>query len=245
MINTHWGGVVEDNSFGTHEFLDLVEQLGADAYITGNVGSGTPQEMMEWVEYMTSDAVSPMANLRRQNGREKPWRLPYFGVANESWGCGGNMRPEYYADEYRKYKTFVTNYDRSKPIFRIAAGANAEEYKWTEVMMRVAGRRDGRPDAALLHAATGNWGKKGSATGFAEDQWFSTLQQDAAHGRADHAHAEIMDKAEATSPRRGPAPTRRSAWWSTSGAPGTTSSPERSPASCISRTRCATRSSRR
>src|SRR5262245_55851245 len=104
MINTHWGGVVEDNSFGTHEFMDLVEQLGTDAYVTGNVGSGTPQEMMEWVEYMTSDAISPMADLRRQNGREKPWHLPYFGIANEPWGCGGNMRPEYYADEYRKYK---------------------------------------------------------------------------------------------------------------------------------------------
>ena len=128
MINTHWGGVVEDNSFGTHEFMDLVEQLGTDAYVTGNVGSGTPQEMMEWVEYMTSDAVSPMANLRRQNGREKAWRLPYFGVANEPWGCGGNMRPEYYADEYRRYNTFVKNYDRGKPIYRIAAGANSEDY---------------------------------------------------------------------------------------------------------------------
>src|SRR6476646_4863687 len=82
MINTHWGGVVEDNSFGTHEFMDLVEQLGTDAYITGNVGCGTPQEMMEWVEYMTSDAISPMANLRRQNGHEKPWRVAFFGVAN-------------------------------------------------------------------------------------------------------------------------------------------------------------------
>ena len=95
MINTHWGGVVEDNSFGTHEFMDLVELLGTDAYITGNVGSGTSQEMMEWVEYLTSDAVSPMANLRRQNGREKAWRVPYFGLGNEPWGCGGNMRPEY------------------------------------------------------------------------------------------------------------------------------------------------------
>ena len=107
MINTHWGGVVEDNSFGTHEFMDLVEQLGTDAYITGNIGSGTPQEMMEWVEYMTSDAVSPMANLRRQNGRDKPWRVPYFGLGNEPWGCGGNMRAEYYADELRKYNTFT------------------------------------------------------------------------------------------------------------------------------------------
>jgi alpha-N-arabinofuranosidase len=197
MINTHWGGVVEDNSFGTHEFMDLVEQLGTDAYVTGNVGSGTPQEMMEWVEYMTSDAVSPMANLRRQNGREKPWRLPYFGIANEPWGCGGNMRPEYYADEYRKYNTFVKNYDRTKPIYRIAAGANSQEYRWTEVMMEMAGRR---MDGLSLHyytLPTGNWGAKGSATVFGEDQWFSTLQRTLRMDEMIAKHGAIMDKAEA------------------------------------------------
>jgi alpha-L-arabinofuranosidase len=196
MINTHWGGVVEDNSFGTHEFMDLVEQLGTDAYITGNVGSGTPQEMMEWVEYMTSDAVSPMANLRRQNGREKSWRLPYFGIANEPWGCGGNMRPEYYADEYRKYNTFVKNYDRAKPIYRIAAGANAEDYKWTEVMMTVAGRR---MDGLSIHyytLPTGNWRTKGPATGFGEDQWFSTLLRTLRMDELITKHAAIMTKAE-------------------------------------------------
>ena len=95
MINTHWGGVVENNHFGTHEFMDLCEQIGADPYVCGNVGSGTVQEMMEWVEYITSDADSPMANLRRANGRDKPWKLPYFGVGNESWGCGGSMTPDY------------------------------------------------------------------------------------------------------------------------------------------------------
>src|SRR5262245_20130915 len=197
MINTHWGGVVEDNSFGTHEFMDLVEQLGTDAYVTGNVGSGTPQEMMEWVEYMTSDAISPMANLRRQSGREKPWRLPYFGIANEPWGCGGNMRPEYYADEYRKYNTFVKNYDRGKPIYRIAAGANSQDYKWTEVLMGMAGRR---MDGLSLHyytLPTGNWGAKGSATVFGEDQWFSTLQRTLRMDELITKHAEIMDKAEA------------------------------------------------
>jgi alpha-N-arabinofuranosidase len=197
MINTHWGGVVEDNSFGTHEFMDLVEQLGTDAYVTGNVGSGTPQEMMEWVEYMTSDAISPMANQRRQNGREKPWRVPYFGIANEPWGCGGNMRPEYYADEYRKYNTFVKNYDRAKPIYRIAAGANAQDYGWTEVLMNVAGRR---MDGLSLHyytLPTGNWATKGSATSFGEDLWLSTLQRTLRMDELIAKHAEIMDKAEA------------------------------------------------
>ena len=98
-INTHWGGVVEDNAFGTHEFLDLCEQLGCEPYICGNLGSGTPQEMKDWIEYITSDANTPLANLRRANGREKPWKLPYLGMGNESWGCGGNMRPEFYAGQ--------------------------------------------------------------------------------------------------------------------------------------------------
>ena len=106
-VNTHWGGVVEDNAFGTHEFLDFASCIGADAYIAGNVGSGTPQEMAEWVEYMTSDGDSTLAKLRRKNGRDKPWKVPYFGVGNENWGCGGNMRAEYYADLYRRYSTFV------------------------------------------------------------------------------------------------------------------------------------------
>jgi alpha-N-arabinofuranosidase len=153
--------------------------------------------MMEWVEYMTSDAISPMANLRRQNGREKPWPLPYFGIANEPWGCGGNMRPEYYADEYRKYNTFVKNYDRSKPIYRIAAGANSQDYKWTEVMMSVAGRR---MDGLSLHyytLPTGNWSAKGSATVFGEDQWFSTLHKTLRMEELVARHAEAMDKAEA------------------------------------------------
>jgi alpha-L-arabinofuranosidase len=197
MINTHWGGVVEDNSFGTHEFMDLVEQLGTDAYITGNVGSGTPQEMMEWVEYMTSDAISPMANLRRQNGREKAWRVAYFGLGNEPWGCGGNMRAEYYADELRKYNTFIKNYDPTKPIYRIAAGANSGDYNWTEVLMDRAGRR--HMNAASLHyytLPTGQWNAKGSATQFGEDRWFSTFERTLVMNDLITKHAAVMDKTD-------------------------------------------------
>jgi alpha-N-arabinofuranosidase len=196
MINTHWGGVVEDNSFGTHEFMDLVEQLGTDAYITGNIGSGTPQEMMEWVEYMTSDAVSPMANLRRQNGRDKPWRLPYFGIGNEPWGCGGNMRAEYYADELRKYNTFVKNYDRANPISRIAAGANSHDYTWTEVLMDRVGRRMNALSVHYYTLPTGNWNRKGSATAFGEDQWFATLERTLVMDELLAKHGAIMDKSD-------------------------------------------------
>ena len=100
MVNTHWGNVVEDNSFGTHEFLELCRQLGCEPYINGNVGSGTVREMVEWVEYLNSPGDSTVVRRRWANGREAPWGVKYWGVGNENWGCGGNMRPEYYADEY-------------------------------------------------------------------------------------------------------------------------------------------------
>lgn len=193
MINTHWGGVVENNHFGTHEFMDLCELIGAEPYVCGNVGSGTPQEMMEWVEYMTSDAQSPMANLRRKNGREEPWRLTYFGVGNESWGCGGNMRPEFYADNFRRYATFVKNYPGNR-IYRIACGANDFEYNWTEVLMQNAGRQMNGLSLHYYTLPTGEWKNKGEALGFGEAEWFATLER---AGRMDEIiakHSAIMDK---------------------------------------------------
>ena len=135
MVNTNWGGVVENNHFGTHEFFELCEQLGTEPYICGNVGSGTVQEMRDWVEYMTFDGDSPLANERRKNGREKPWKLKFFGVGNENWGCGGNMRPEYYADLYKRYATFIRNYG-DEPIYKIAGGPNVDDTRWMETLMQ-------------------------------------------------------------------------------------------------------------
>lgn len=117
MVNTHWGDVTEDNSFGTHEFFELCAQIGCKTYINGNVGSGTVEEMSEWVEYMTFDGVSRMTELRKKNGREKPWKIDYFGVGNENWGCGGNMTPGYYANLYRRYQTFVRTYKKRPAYF--------------------------------------------------------------------------------------------------------------------------------
>jgi alpha-N-arabinofuranosidase len=195
MINTHWGGVTENNHFGTHEFMDLVEQLGCEAYICGNVGSGTVQEMMEWVEYMTSSASSPMANLRRANGRAEPWKVKYFGVGNESWGCGGNMTPEYYAGEFRRYNTFVKNYDRENPIYRIAGGANGDDANWTEVLMKNAGKQMNGLSLHYYTLPTGSWrGSKGAATGFGEDQYFATLRNTLAMDGIVTRHSAIMDK---------------------------------------------------
>jgi len=193
MINTHWGGVVEDNSFGTHEFMDFCEQVGTGPYVCGNVGSGTVQEMMEWVEYMTSDADSPLANLRRQNGRDKPWKVPMMAVGNESWGCGGNMRSEYYADEFRRYNTFAKNYPGNR-IYRVAGGSSGNDFNWTEVLMAMAGKQ---MDGLSLHyytLPTDDWKKKGSATEFDEAGWFATVKHTLRMDEYLAKHAAIMDK---------------------------------------------------
>jgi len=192
MINTHWGGVVENNHFGTHEFLMLCELLGAEPYINGNVGSGTVQEMSEWVEYMTFDGVSPMAELRRENGREQPWKVKYFGVGNENWGCGGNMRPEYYADLYRQFQTYVRNYGDNR-IHKIACGPSEGDYHWMETLMKQANRF---MDSITLHYYTipGTWASKGPATGFPEADFGGTLKKAMHMEELITRHSAIMDQ---------------------------------------------------
>lgn len=193
-INTHWGGVIENNHFGTHEFFDFCAMIGADAYICGNVGSGTVQEMEQWIEYISFAGSSQMANLRRNNGREQPWKLPYFGVGNESWGCGGSMRPEYYADLYRRYQSYVHSLS-GNTIFKIACGANAADYSWTEVLMREAASK---MHGLSLHYYTRpleeSWDIKGPATGFDEEAWFSTLSHCLRMEELIRRHGAIMDR---------------------------------------------------
>ncbi|QYE32997.1 alpha-N-arabinofuranosidase (plasmid) [Polymorphobacter sp. PAMC 29334] len=192
-INTHWGGVTEPNTVGTHEFMDLAEQIGADVYISGNVGSGTPQEMAEWVEYMTSPAGT-LAEERAKNGHKAPWKVPFFGIGNELWGCGGNMRPEYAADLTRRYATFIKAPADTK-ILRIASGANTDDYNWTAVMARETAKQ---VDGVSLHYYTipGHWPPRASATQFDEAGWAETLSET---GRMDELitrHAAEMDKVD-------------------------------------------------
>ena len=194
MINTHWGGVVEDNSFGTHEFLNLCEALGTEPYICGNVGSGTVEEMSKWVEYMTFDGESPMANLRRQNGREEPWRVKFWGVGNENWGCGGNMTAEYYAGEYRRYATYSRNYGDNR-LYKIAGGPNSADYHWTEVMMRDIPTN--QKNGISLHnytLPTGNWNDKGSSTEFGETDYYNTIANAWFMDELITKHSAVMDK---------------------------------------------------
>ena len=193
MVNNNWGGTIEDNSFGTHEFLNLCELLGTEPYISANVGSGSVEEMAKWVEYMTSEGDSPMARLRRANGRDKAWKVEFFGVGNESWGCGGNMTPEYYSDLYRRYATYARNYDDNR-LFKIASGASDYDYNWTEVLMKNIGNR--MMDGLSLHYYTvAGWsGSKGSATIFNDEDFYWTMGKCLEVEDVLGKHIQIMDK---------------------------------------------------
>ncbi len=194
MVNTHWGNIVEDNSFGTHEFLELCELIGCEPYIAGNVGSGTVLEMSNWVEYINHPGGSTLSEWRKQNGHPSPYRVKFWGVGNETWGCGGNMTAEYYADEYKRYATYVRNYP-GIPINRIASGSNGADYNWTEVLMKNVGPN--RMWGTTLHhysVPSGNWSKKGSATQFSEDEFFNTLKNAWVMEELVTRHSTIMDK---------------------------------------------------
>ena len=194
MINTNWGGVTEDNSFGTNEFFDLCEEIGCEPYLAGNLGSGTVQELSEWIEYITFDGVSPMADLRRKNGREKPWKLKYLGIGNENWGCGGSMRPEYYCDEYRRYLSFCKNFSGNE-LYKIACGPNSNDYNWTDVVMSNLGEWNTK--AISLHyytVPTGDWNKKGSATEFSDEEYYETISKTLYMDELIKHHSGIMSR---------------------------------------------------
>ena len=197
MVNTWWGGVTEDNSFGTHDFLNMCELIGAEPYLSANVGSGTVQEVTEWVQYVNFNGISPMSSLRKANGREKSWNVKFWGVGNEAWGCGGNMVPEFYANVYRQYATFMTNWDNTNKIFRIASGANSSDYNWTEVLMRDI-PHNMLEGVALHHYSVIDWKKKGSAQNFSEEQYFQILQKALLMEELVTKHSTIMDKYDPT-----------------------------------------------
>jgi len=193
MVNKWWGGVTEDNSFGTHNFLNMCEALGAEPYISGNVGSGTAQELADWVQYVNFAGKSPMSDWRKQNGREQPWKVKLWGIGNEAWGCGGNMRPEYYADEYRKYVTFMSDWENTGGLMRIASGASDADYTWTETLMKnIPGNMLG--GLAMHHYSVIEWNHKSSATNFSEEQYFATMKSALLMDELVTKHSAIMDK---------------------------------------------------
>lgn len=194
LANNNWGGTIEDNSFGTNEFLNLCELLGCEPYISGNVGSGTVEELADWVQYMTSDGDTPMARLRRENGRDKPWKVKFLGIGNESWGCGGNMRPEYYSDVYRRYALYCRNYDGNQ-LYKIASGASDYDYNWTNVLMNNVGQL--MNGLSLHYYTVSGWdGSKGSATQFSDDDYYWTIGKCLEIDSIIKRHSAIMDKTD-------------------------------------------------
>lgn len=194
MLNVWWGNVKEDNSFGTNEFLNMCEVLGAEPYLSGNVGSGTSQELADWVKYVNHpNNSSPMTDLRQQNGRANPWKVTFWGIGNEAWGCGGNMKPEYYANLYRQYATFMADWNSKEKIYRIASGASDADYYWTEVLMRDIPHN--LLDAvALHHYSVINWNKKSSARDFNEEEYYTTMQRALEMEDLVVKHSAVMDK---------------------------------------------------
>ena len=190
MINNNWGGTVEDNSFGTHEFFNLCELLECEPYLSGNVGSGSVEELAKWVEYITAEGGT-LAELRAKNGRKEPWSLKYLGVGNESWGCGGNMRPEYYSDLYRRYATYCRNYD-GNVLYKVASGASDYDYNWTKVLMdRIGNQMHG---VSLHYYTVKGWeGSKGSATDFDTDWWYNMVSKAVEVEEVIENHKAIMN----------------------------------------------------
>ncbi|HYC30402.1 MAG TPA: alpha-L-arabinofuranosidase C-terminal domain-containing protein, partial [Chitinophagaceae bacterium] len=192
--NFSWGGVREDNSFGTNEFLALCEMMGAEPYLAVNMGSGTVEEAADWVKYVNhANGTSYLTDLRQKSGRTKPWNVKYWGVGNESWDCGGNMKVDYYINEYKRYATFMTSYGNTEGVFRIAVGPGTEDYAWTEALMRDIPRKmiDG---ISVHHYSVINWSNKGSATAFTEDEYMRTMERALRMEYFVSKNSEVMDK---------------------------------------------------
>ena len=189
LVNNNWGGTVEDNSFGTHEFLNLCELLGSEPYICGNVGSGTVAELAKWVEYMTAENGS-MAELRARNGRKDPWKVKYLGVGNENWGCGGEMTAQYYSDVYKRYALYARNHSGNQ-LFKIACGASERDYEWTRTLMKNA--RWNMSGLSLHYYTVPDWNNKKSATDFTPEEYYNLLTDTYAIEEILTNHIAIMD----------------------------------------------------
>jgi alpha-N-arabinofuranosidase len=191
-VNTSWGGVIEPNAVGTHEFMDLAEQLGTEVYINANLGSGTVQEMAQWLEYLTAEGDTALARERRANGRDKPWKVQYWGIGNESWGCGGNMKPSYYADLYKQWATFAKAPRGNRPKL-VASGGQELELHWTETLSAEV-----KQMSAITHhqysLPTRDWKRKGNAVNFPESEWISTLAVPHTIDGYLAKHREILDR---------------------------------------------------
>jgi alpha-N-arabinofuranosidase len=181
-VNAWWGHNLEDNAFGTQEFLRLCGLLGAKPYLAGNLGSGTPREMKQWVEYCNFTGPSTLARRRGADGSPQPLGVEYWGVGNENWGCGGSMSPEDYATAYKRFATYLGTFTRPPtrmPLFLIACGPNGNNVDWTRRFFAKAGAPAGDWQ---LHGFAAHYycGTAGTATEYSVDQWYELLHRAAA-----------------------------------------------------------------
>ncbi len=191
--NLSWGNHREDNSFGTHEFLNMCELLGAQPYLAVNMNSGTIQEAVEWVQYVNhANGTSHLTDLREEYGRDKPWHVTYWGIGNESWDCGGNMSVEHYINLYKQYATAMTNYFNSEDLFRIAVGPGFPDYNWTEKIIRDIPAK--RIEGISIHHYAVNWEHKSSSYDFTNKEYFSTMQRAWFMDEFITKNSEVMDK---------------------------------------------------
>lgn len=193
VVNTFWGGVPEDNSFGTHEFLELCELLDTEPYIAVNIASGTVKEASNWIEYVTSDVDSEVTRRRKQNGREKPWDVKYWGIGNENWGCGGSMNADYYTNVFKRYSTYCNG------KFKIASGGEWQDLDWTRTFMQGIKKVPGFINVANglsyhYYTICNNWDKKGSSTDFVMDEWYRSMKNTMAMEANLKDHIAIMDE---------------------------------------------------
>ncbi|MDR1727700.1 MAG: alpha-N-arabinofuranosidase [Acidobacteriota bacterium] len=195
-VNTNWGGVPDPNTFGTHEFFDLVELIGADAYVNANMGTGTVAEAAQWLEYMTGDQDTTLVRERRANGRDKPFKVAVYAMGNETWGCGGNMRPEYYADQYNQWATFMKTSQQPAPLLLASGDRDGAATDFTEALLE---NRRARMDAISMHYYTvlgPRWENKDTATGFSEKGWITILANTLKMDGYIKTHDELMTAAE-------------------------------------------------
>lgn len=203
-LNPNWGGVVETNAFGTREYMDFLNQIGAEAYVSVNVGSGTPREAAEWLEYMTAAQPTTLAKERSANGHPEPYKVRYLGIGNESWDCGGNMTPDYYLSQLKIYSRFVRNFNPAQQdqqqMLKIAVGPGGGEARWTdwtEAIMKAYQQHtwSWNFDGLSMHNYTVvKWPPSFKSTAFGEADFAQILKATLEMDDLINKHSAIMDK---------------------------------------------------
>ena len=169
----------ETNEFGTDEFVRTCELLGAEPYLAVNVGTGTPREAMNWVEYCNSAGDTEYTRMREENGSPEPHGVRYWGIGNETYGCGGDYEPGDYGLEYRRYATFLRGLQRAEmtdDIELVACGFTDPD--WNRQFMETVGGKSIFDYVQLVdHVSVHRYVSTESDTDFSEDGYYASLAE--------------------------------------------------------------------